>query len=299
VEDQVTSIPVDQLTEPWVLLRTVDKGSLEYLELRDSLAAAGFLNSIAVRPSTRVSGMYEIIDGMYRWTCARELGMQEVPCIVKHGISDNQVLSLQLQANAVRPETTPLELAKQLRRIQKARPEITLGELSQLIHKGPSWVGQILGLLRLRDEAQKAMDRGDISLGNAVMLAKIPPRFQLDYLDLAKIKPAAEFRRIAAGVVKQFMEAARLGKLEAFYTAPFQPRAHVRGLKELECELEDRLAGARVMMVENSQTLTDAWYAAIKWVLHLDHQSVQEQEAAVRKRSRQIASDDLPADDLI
>ena len=52
----------------WIVLRVVNRSSVEYLELRDSLADRGFLNSICVRPSSRKPGKVEVVDGLYRYT---------------------------------------------------------------------------------------------------------------------------------------------------------------------------------------------------------------------------------------
>jgi len=182
MDDKFTELHIDLLTEPWVLLRPVDTQALEYLEMRDSLEARGFLNSIAVRPSTRKPGKFEIIDGMYRWTCCKEIGRQMVPAIIKYSISDEEVLALQIQANAIRPETTPLEFARQLQLLQKARPGITLAGLSTFVKKSPAWIRQILGLLNLNPKMQAAVDRGEIPLENAYRLSMIPPRYREDFL---------------------------------------------------------------------------------------------------------------------
>ena len=71
--DEFRPIPLDQIVEPWVVLRIVDRESVAYLELRDSVAHQGILNSICVRPSARKPGLYEVVDGLYRYTAAREL----------------------------------------------------------------------------------------------------------------------------------------------------------------------------------------------------------------------------------
>ena len=39
--DEFRLIPLDQIVEPWVVLRVVNRESIEYLELRDSMAAVG------------------------------------------------------------------------------------------------------------------------------------------------------------------------------------------------------------------------------------------------------------------
>jgi len=106
--DDFRLIPLVEIVEPWVILRPVNRGSVEYLELRDSLAAVGFLNSICVRPSKRKPGKVEVVDGLYRYTAAKELDLPAAPCIVKYNLTDQDVLAAQIQANALRPETTPV-----------------------------------------------------------------------------------------------------------------------------------------------------------------------------------------------
>ena len=71
-----------------------------------------------------------------------------MPCLVKD-LTDDDLLSIQIQANALRPETTPMEYARQIMRIMEARPQATLAEISsRVLHKSPTWVSQTLGLLR-------------------------------------------------------------------------------------------------------------------------------------------------------
>ena len=140
--DECRFIPLDQLVDPPVVLRLVNRESVAYMELRDSLADRGFLNSICVRPSIRFPGKYDVADGLYRVTAARELRLPGTPCIVKD-LTDDDLLAIQIQANAVRPETTPMEYARQIKRIMEARPQATLAEVSsRIIHKSPGWVGE-------------------------------------------------------------------------------------------------------------------------------------------------------------
>ena len=62
MQDTTADIPIDCIVEPRTVLRLIDKNSVEYLEMRDSIAAEGFWNSISVRPA-REPQKYEIIDG--------------------------------------------------------------------------------------------------------------------------------------------------------------------------------------------------------------------------------------------
>lgn len=286
MHDRTADITIDHIVEPYTMLRLIDKGSVEYLEMRDSIAAEGFWNSISVRPA-KEKGKYEIIDGLYRYSCARELGLESMPCIIKHNVSDDAVLAAQIQANAIRPETKPVEFARQMKRMLTRRPEMTFDELAHMVHKSPGWVRGTLGLLRLIGEARKTVDRGEIPVHSAYMLAKIPPRLQNNYLDRARAMPSREFRALAASVIKQYAEAVKQGKMEAFWCSDFSPQAHLRSLTEIKQEIDRQDLGALLVTVEQCKTPVDGFYAALRWAMHLDRQSVEDQERAARARSRQ------------
>jgi len=291
MQDKVADIPVDDIIEPRTMLRLIDRDSVEYLEMRDSIAAEGFWNSISVRPA-KDEREYEIIDGLYRYTCARELGLKSIPCIVKCNVSDDAALAAQIQANAIRPETKPAEFARQMKRMLTRRPEMTFDELAHLIHKSPSWVRKTLGLLRLARESRKMVDRGEIPIQSAYMLAKIPQQLQKEYLDHARALPSREFRALAASVIKQFTEAVKQGRMEAFWCGEFQPQAHLRSLREIQSEAQRQEVGALLVTAEQCKTPVDGFYSALRWAMHLDRQSVEDQERAARARSRQRSLDE-------
>jgi len=286
MNDQIQTIPTNQLVDPWVLLRPVLTGSVEYLEMLHSLKEKGFLNSISARPSTKQPGHFEVIDGMWRTTCARELRFDTVPCIIKYNITDDDVLALQVQAQAIRPETKPTEYARQLRRIQKAKPGITLRGLANLVNKSPQWISKQLGLLKLEHQHQKAVDRGEIPLANAYMLAKIPPRLRSEYTAQAKVMSIKQFKPLAAGVIKQFREAVRQGKLDAFFTEDFTPQAYLRSLKDVETESRTQTEAPLILTADGCTTPMDGWNAALQWMMHLDRRSVEGQEQAARAKVR-------------
>lgn len=286
MHDETRDIPVSDIVEPRLILRPVDTESVEYLELRDSIAERGILNSICVRPSPHVPGKYEVVDGNYRFHAARDLRMNSLPCVVKYGLTDDDVLSMQIQTNAIRPETTPVEFARQLKRIMALRPGMTLAELSHVVKKRPSWLRDMLGLLDLTEAQQVAVDRSEIPVTSAYMLAKIPHHFREEFEAQARTLPATEFRTVAAAFIKQYMEAVRQGKLEVMFAREFKVVAHVRKLSELEAELKHRNKGALLTTAAGCKTPLDGWYSAIEWVLHLDPESVEEQRRAALDRSR-------------
>jgi ParB/RepB/Spo0J family partition protein len=293
VNDELKWIPAEELVDPPVVLRLVNRASVAYMELRDSIADRGLLNPILVRPSTRFPDKFDVADGLYRATCCREVGRSPVPCLVKD-LTDNDLLAIQIQANALRPETTPMEYARQIKRIMEARPEATLAEISsRILHKSPKWVGETLGLLGLRKDYHLAVDRGEMPLGSAYELARIPYRHQAEFLDAARTMPVAKFRAVAQAFLKQFQEAVRQGKLDAFFTEDFKPVPHMRPLKGVIAECEKPACAALVLTAERCKTLTDAWRAALAWVLHLDRESIDIQRQAVTRRSRKRAKEVL------
>lgn len=299
MQDESRDIPLDRLVEPRLVLRLVDRDSVEYMELRDSLAARGFLNSICVRPATRPDavGKYEVVDGLYRYNCARDLSLPSMPCIIKHDLSDDDVLALQIQANAIRPETTPTDFARQLQKIMAHRPGLTMCALADIVHKNPQWVKNTLGLLTLPSAVQRAVDRGEIVLGNAYMLAKIPASYRNEFVEQAQTLPAKEFKALTAAFIKKYSEAVRKGKLEVLFTREFQPVAYVRSLKELQHEHLHREQAALWLTKAKCQSPVEAWYLALQWVLHLDEASVEQQRHAAQLREHREFTTSTETDD--
>ncbi len=290
--DEFRLIPLDQIVEPWVVLRVVDRQSIEYLELRDSLSAVGPLNSICVRPSVRRPGCYEVVDGLYRYTAAMELRLAALPCIVKHSLTDDDVLAIQIQANALRPETTAVEYARQIKRIMDALAtrkgrDATLADVSNLIHKSVDWIADQLRLLMLRPDIQKAVERGEIPLKSAYMLAKLPRANQNQLVALARTASAREFVPVAARLLKQIQEAARQGKLHDF-CKDFEPVPHLRLLKEVLAEYREHRHGGLALTKAGSQTALDGWYLALQWALNLDEDSTRQQREKVAARTREM-----------
>jgi len=295
--DENRDIPTDQLVEPWVVLRLVNKESVEYLELRDSLADKGFLNSICVRPSSRQPGKYEVVDGLRRFTAARELLLPLVPCTIKHNLTDEDVLAVQIQANAVRLDTTPTEFARQLKKILSCKPGMTIAQLATMVHKHPSWVREKLHLLALRADIQKCVDRGEIPVESACKLARIPRVHQPQFVDLAKAAPVAEFRVTVAAFIKTYQEAVRQGKMDVFYDPDAKPVPHLRNVKELLSEYEQPCAAPLILAEQDCRAPLDGWRLALQWALHLDAKSVEEQRRNIQLRLKTETEEGLCSDE--
>ena len=97
--------------------------------------------------------------------------------------------------------------------------------------------------LSLRRDIQKIVERGEIPLGSAYLLAKLPMVEQAQLVELAKTAPTREFAPVATRLLKQIQEAARQGKLHD-YCKDFEPVAYLRPLKEVLAEYKRASAWA-------------------------------------------------------
>ncbi len=303
MDDRVEIIPLASLHEPAILLRPVVKDSIEYLERRDSIERDGFLQSLLVRESPSQPGKYEIIDGMWRYTAGQETSKTKAPCIIKTGLTDDEVLSMQLKANALRTETTKIEYARQLRRLIERRPGMTFVELARLAGKHPTWIKDTLNLLSLDQETQTLVDRGMMPIKSAYMLAKLPSKLRGSYVEAACLLPEKQFVPLAAGLMKQYKEAVHQGKLDHRYLSEFTPNPYLRGIKEIKAELESTAVGGSLIAAENCKSLTDVWRLCLRWALNIDRQSIlmrklnaeqKTRKAIKREVSNEALDEDVP-----
>jgi ParB/RepB/Spo0J family partition protein len=250
--------------------------------MRNSIKDGGLLNSIAVRPTSE-PGIYEIIDGYYRYTCCKELNWTHMPCIIKQ-MTDEQVLASQVRANAIRPETTPIEFAAQLKRLQKAYPEITASDLSRMVGKSVLWIKSQLSLLDLIPEAQKAIERDEMPMLNGYRLAKVPQLVQAELLQTAKTMDPKEFYALTTAIVRSVQESVKNGKLENWFIREFKPQPFLKPLKTVLAELENLAAGTRTVTEKNLRTPIEGWKAALNWAASLDDESVEKQRRNAARR---------------
>lgn len=268
------TIELSAIVPPLVLLRLVDTQSVEFLELVDSMQTYGLLQPIAVRAR---GDKWEIVDGVHRYKAATELGWTTIPCVVVDVESDDEALLLTVQANAITKETLPCEYAAHLRRYLKRNPELTIAGLSQLVKKSPTWISNCLLLSDLDEATQKSVNRGEIPLQSAYLLAKIPRHLRSSYVVKAQLLSAQEFRIVATEVIRRWKESVREGRTRYYYPDEFKVRQYVRPLRELRAENDNPEAGPRIIVQESITTPLEAWKAAIRWVLHIDPDSVEEQ----------------------
>jgi ParB family chromosome partitioning protein len=131
-------------------------------ELTASIKEKGILQPIVVR---QAAGGYEIIAGERRWRAAQRAGVVKVPVVVKDA-SDMEAIELALIENLQREDLNPIEEASGYQHLI-GEYGLTHEEVSARIGKDRSTITNQLRLLRLSDEAKRALIEGEITAGHA------------------------------------------------------------------------------------------------------------------------------------
>lgn len=303
MDEQLSNITLSNITlrkirPPKVPLRPLNTETVEFLELRDSIRDQGLINPITVRPISASPGFFEIVVGLNRYTACELLGHKQIACIVKK-MTDAEVLAMQIAENAVGVPTKPVEYAKHLKRLQKAYPKLSAAQIGKAVGKSAAWVGQQLGLTHLIEPAQLAVDRGEVPLASAYMLSKIPYQYQRGFLHQAKTFNSREFTKVAADFIRGVMESRRTGQLHNHFLKQFEAQPHLRPVKTLLNELTtDRVGTAQIAKKiknpksnratgKNREAALEGWRLALKWVLHMDDDSIEKQKKATIEKQRQ------------
>ncbi len=153
-------------------------------ELVESIKEKGVLSPILVR---RAADKFEIIAGERRFRAARELKVDRVPVVIRD-VNDQEALVLSIVENIQRQELNPIEEARAFERLTK---EFSLSQesIAKSVSKDRSTVANMLRLLTLPQEIQKAIGSGKLSFGHGKVLLgldSVPQQIRLTHMVLSK-----------------------------------------------------------------------------------------------------------------
>lgn len=269
---RLLNIKLSDIRENPDALRSVNKTRNDFIELTDSIRKQGVLNAILVREEKDAetgADFFALVDGLHRFTAAQEAGLQEIPAQVI-SMKEADVLVAQVMTNVHKIETKPAEYAKAIHRILSYNPTMTKAELADKLGKSPAWLNQVLGLLKLDEDIQKAVDDGQINVSNAYALSRLPTEEQKNYLDAARTQTPQEFVGVVSARHKELREAKKQGR-EA--EAPkFVATPHMRKMSEINDAREN--ASARNALIEGASSPAQAAQMVLDWAMHTDEKSV-------------------------
>jgi len=148
-------------------------------ELVDSIRQHGIIQPLIVR---RIDGRHELIAGERRWRAAQEVGLTEVPVIVRTA-SDLEVLELSLIENLQRTDLNPIEEAQGYSRLAEEfglRQE----DIALKVGRSRAAVANAIRLLDLHPQIQTWVAQEVLSVGHAkVLLGVKAPEEQLKFAE--------------------------------------------------------------------------------------------------------------------
>ena len=107
-KEQLTWMPISRLV---ALKRNPQYCTEKQMEsLKESIRRDGFVVPVLIRRIPRQADRYEIVSGNHRVMAARELGMDEVPCVLVK-MTNKQAQRLAVNLNTIHGEPNPELLA--------------------------------------------------------------------------------------------------------------------------------------------------------------------------------------------
>lgn len=146
-------------------------------ELADSIKVHGVLQPIVV---VKKGDQYQIVAGERRWRASKLAGLTKIPAIVRT-LDDQNRLELAIIENAQREDLNAIELATAYAKL-KEQFNLTNVDIAKRVGKSSASIVNTLRLLRLPDEAKKAMREHHIGEGPMRPLVALEPEVVLDVL---------------------------------------------------------------------------------------------------------------------
>lgn len=138
--------------------RQFDKVALQ--ELADSIKEYGVLQPILV---VKVGAKYQIVAGERRWRAAQLAGLATIPATVRTMDAQNK-LELAIIENVQRADLSPIELATAYAKL-KTQFNLKNEEIAKRVGKSASSIVNTMRLLKLPDEAKRAMQEHNLMEG--------------------------------------------------------------------------------------------------------------------------------------
>jgi len=252
----------------------------------DSIREQGLWQPILVRSLDNRD--FEVVEGNWRYTCCKQLQFETIPCVVRD-LTDDQVLVAQLQANGIRPETSPVDFSERLALFLQRNPDMTVPRLARIICKSPTWISKILQLRRLRPEHGQLVRRGEIPLESACALARLPRSLHEIYAPQAQMLPSREFVKLARAELKRIRETSRNKYIDAHKVNQDKPVPYLRKIPTIRSEFSSPAAAGSILLKTSAKTPIEGWKACLAWILHMDPESLEVQEQMIVARRAQQA----------
>jgi len=167
--------------------------------LADSIKNNGLFTPILVKENE--AGEYYIVAGERRSKAAKLAGLKTIKGIIAK-LSDSEMQRIALIENVQREDLNPIEVASSLSHMVKNQ-NLKHEEVAQIIAKSRSYVGNMLGLLKLDKKIIDGVLKGKISYGHA------RPLISLETIDAKNIYNQIIEQNLSVREVEGYAKAAK------------------------------------------------------------------------------------------
>src|SRR5258708_6672254 len=178
-------------------------------ELVDSIRQHGIIQPLIVR---RIDGRHELIAGERRWRAAQEVGLADVPVIVRTA-SDLEVLEISLIENLQRTDLNPIEEAQGYARLG-GEFGMRQEDIALKVGRSRAAVANAIRLLDLHPQIQTSVAQDFLSVGHAKVLLGI--------------KEAEEQLKVAETILRRNASVRQTERLVARHLGGWKRRARRR-----------------------------------------------------------------------
>lgn len=178
--------------------KVYDEAALQ--ELADSIKTQGLLNPITVRPVPDVVNgnceqLYEIICGERRWRAMGLLKEKTIAVIIRE-LNDDEAFEVMITENLQRQDIEPLDEATAYLALQGRG--LSVADMSAKFGKSERYIRDRLKLNELIPIFKDALSHGKISLGGAIMLARLDEAAQNEFADDHGYEPVDDWTDVEA-----------------------------------------------------------------------------------------------------
>jgi len=166
--NEFSSIDVALLV-PSVYQARTDIDDKELAELKASIKENGVIQPLIVR---RLGAKYEVVAGSRRYYAAKELGIKELPAMVKD-LDDKNALVFSILENLQRQDLNPMEEAESFKRLIEEFG-VSQDEAANMLSKDRSTISNHLRLFQLPQKVQVALRGRKIAMSHARTLLSLP-----------------------------------------------------------------------------------------------------------------------------
>lgn len=145
-------------------------------ELGDDIRQHGVISALVLRVHPSVAGKFEIVCGEQRYLAAKDIGLQEVPAIVRE-LSSEQAIEIQVSENVKRRNLTALEESDAYNALLKRH--VSVADIARNCGHPESYIHDRLRLSGLVKEPRELLKAGRITTEHAIILARLSPAHQL------------------------------------------------------------------------------------------------------------------------